>query len=302
MARTTVANTIGRVRRQLDSTGRHEINRLAEPLDAVEEDITVEWATNAIVAGAVLNVDLELMRVISYNSGTKTASVVRGYLDSDAATHADDAEVLVNPRFNNLDIFDAMIDEVGTWGPALFRVVSDEFEVDGVSGVLELPIGWITMYHLLDVRRQSTAQFGNPESWPRVAHRLIRGPVGDWTEGAATSGMQLRIVDDVPSTTLYVLAALPYDMSTLTITDDLVDDAGLTTSLIELLVAGTKLRLMLDSEHGRSARMAQDDSRRAEETPVGAMQSPLQFQMAAYQMKRGAEVARLRSQYPLWMS
>lgn len=303
MARTSVLNTIGRIRRQLHSTGRQEINRLNGAVSSTTDDtIVVEWATNAIIAGAVLNIGLELMRVISYNEGTKTATVVRGYLDSDATTHADDAEIVVNPRFTSLDIFDAMIDEVSTWGPNLYRVDSDEFELDAVVGVLELPVGWITSYGLVDVLRKDTSQYAIPETWPRVDCRLQRGPVGQWTEAAPTSGLQLRIIEETPATTLYVLAALPYDISDLTITSDLVTDGELTTSLIELLVTGTKLRLLTDSEHGRSARRAQDDSRNAEENPPGSYLSSLQFLMGTYQLKRQAEVNRLRSQYPIRMT
>ena len=196
---TTVLQMVNRVRRQLDSGHRNEYNRLGAAINSSTQSVVLEFTPNANVeVGDIFNVDLEVMRVVAYNSGTRTATVVRGYLDSTAASHADEAELLINPRFSMLDAFTALVDEINSWGPQLYRVVSDEFTVAAGTDVLELPAAWINAYGLVGVYRRwdDDSQDAN-YSWPRLDVRLQRATT-DWSVAAPNSGLLLRFVEASP--------------------------------------------------------------------------------------------------------
>jgi len=300
MARTGVLETVQRIRRQLHSTGRNEINRLDAATLSGAASIVFEWdAPASVVEGAVLNINLELMRVISYTASTRTAQVIRGWLDSDPADHADQAEIVINPRFSNIDIMDAMVDEINSWGPALYRVESDEYAVASGDTVLQLKAAWSDCFGIINVYRQWSDQYQTTDAWPRLDVRFVRGVAADWTLGAPLSGLQLRFVEPVATGTVYVLVARPWATSAPTLAQNMVTDVGVPESYFDLLGMGVKRRLMADSELGRWARQSQDDSRRAEETPAGASVQPMQQQYAMYVTRLSAEVAKLRSQYPI---
>jgi hypothetical protein len=66
-----------------------------------------------------------------------------------------------------------------------------------------------------------------------------------------------------------------------------------------VVAMGTKMRLLVDNENGRTARTAQDEPRRAEETPVGATINPLQFNNAVYRNRKQEEINKLRAMWPV---
>lgn len=301
MARTGVLETVQRIRRQLKSAGRNEVARLDAAIDASQDTLVFEWAPQSVRAGDVLNIDLELMRVISYNSGTRTATVVRGWLDSTAATHVDASEVLINARFTNIDAFDAMIDELASWGPQLYRVEAEEFTIDAGYESLELPAAWAGMYGLVRVHRKWEQYWQDTETWPEVPVRVVRSTT-DWADGAPNSGILVRFLDPVADGKLMILAALPWSTATFAIGNDLVTDIGLSESLIDVLTMGVKIRLAHDGEWGRMARNAQDEPRRTEETPMGAAVQPLQFAVAMYRNRKQEEINKLRTLHPIRIS
>ena len=224
MARTQVLATLKRIRRQLHSGHRSEVNLLSTGIDATTPTVVLQLTPGAsVIAGAVLSVDLELMRITAVVGSTVT--VLRGWLDSTAATHDAVAEVMVNPRFALLDVYEAMIAEIDSWGPQLYRIETAELSIVDQEAV-ELPAEFISMYGLCRVQRKQDAAASH---WPSHDVRLVRGGVG-WT-GASTSGLLLRLVNPVESGTLFVSAAMPIVAGEPALTDDLVDDV-----LVEVVV------------------------------------------------------------------
>lgn len=298
MARTGVLETVQRIRRQLKSAGRNEVARLDAAMNDSQTTLVFEWAPQSVRVGDVLNVDLELLRVISYDSGTRTATVIRGWLDSTAAAHLDAAEVLINARFTNLDAFDALTEEISSWGPQLYRVAAEEFTIDAGYESLELPAAWSSMYGLVRVHRKWEQYWQDTETWPEVNVRVIRSTT-DWTDGAPNSGLLVRFLDPVADGQLMILAALPWSTASIAIDDDLITDVGLSESLLDMLAMGVKIRLAHDGEWARMARNVQDEPRRAEETPLGAAVQPLQFAVAMYRNRKQEEINKLRAQHPI---
>lgn len=294
MARNIVSTTVERIRRQLSSGYRNELNLLNGAIDDTVTSLSVTLPiTPGVTPGALVFIGTEAMRVRSVSAANSTIEVLRGQQDSVAASHADGVEILINPRFSPLDIFDAMQDEIASYGPQLFRVDSQEFTVADVQDILELPLEWNDCYGVLDVRRQWSDN-GGITSWPRVNFRFQRAGA------TAVSGKPIiRFIDPVQAGTVFVQVARPYVITNFALTTDLIADCYLPESMLDVLSMGTKLRLLVDNENGRNARTAQDEPRRAEETPVGASVQPFQFNNALYRNRRQEEINKLRALWPM---
>lgn len=298
MSRTTVTNTIERIRRQLNSTVRHEVNQLASPIPTSAETLTLKHpVTDGVRSGAVLSIGTELMRVLTANDVSKEVTVIRGWQDSEAAPHAGDAEIILNPRFTRLDISEAIVAEIEAWEPDIFKVEYDEGTLSTLDQTYELPASLATAFAVHEVRVKRTDNPGDT-NWPTVPFKLVRGPL-TWTQ-ASTSGLFIRFTGSggyTPSGSILVAVALPYS-STITESDDFTT-LGITGGLLELLELGTKMRVLLDAETGRSARHAQDEPRMAEEVPAGAaMQTSVSFERR-YDRVLAREIRRLRNRYPM---
>ena len=54
---------------------------------------------NLLGSGALIEIGQELMLVTAANTSTRTLTVSRGYAGTTAATHADEANIFINPTF-----------------------------------------------------------------------------------------------------------------------------------------------------------------------------------------------------------
>lgn len=307
MARSTVENTVERIRRQLASSLRLEVNTLGANLNASTTTVTLTYdLSTSLFAGSILSVGTELMRVISVNANSKEVTVIRGWQDSDAGSHTTGDEVLINPRFTRFDIYDAIVDEITSWWPRLFSVASYQWTVTDEDEVVELPASMADAIGVVEVRRQWTDAYSatsTNDSWPTINFRLMRGTVGTW-DAVSASGLLIRLIPNHAvqrDGTIHALIAQPFDVTTTTLaeSDDLVADVGLLPSMLDLLTLGVKLRLMGDDENGRSARIVQDEPRRVEEIPPGSSLSVAQTMRANYERRLGDEVRKLQTKYPM---
>jgi len=297
MARTSVANTIQRIRRQAASGYRNETNILAAAIDASTTIVTLASALTANVqVGAVLCIGIETMRVTAVNSPSLQVTVIRGWLDSDAAAHDFYDEVWINPRFSSIDIYDGMMAELQSWGPHLYAMAGLTQAVVDAQETVELPIAMADCYGVISVRRNWTLT--DSTAWPELEFRFQRGVGTTWT-GAATSGLLLRSIQPMFAGSLYIVAAIPFTLSAFSYTADLVTDVGLKESMLDVLEMGVKLRMGMDNEIHRTARTAQDEPRRAEENPPGSANAGFQLQNAIYRSRKAEEVQKLRTQYPI---
>jgi hypothetical protein len=245
MARTTVDNTIQRIRRQAAGGYRNETNILQTTMDASTTTIAlVNGFTNNIQPGALLCLGIEVMRVIDTNPTAKTCTVLRGWYDSDAAAHTANDEVWINPRYSPVDIYDAMIAELHSWGPALYTTLGATSTVADGDMTYELPTSFANCYGIIAVRRNWTAAAST--AWPDMDFRFQRGVGTTWT-GAPTSGLLIRFLEQTYAGSIYVVGALPYTMSAFSTTADLITDVGLSESQLDVLELGVKLRMGIES-------------------------------------------------------
>jgi hypothetical protein len=299
MARTEVRTVAESIRRQLASTHRHEVNTLGALLTADVGDnvVTLSYPLSAgLIAGSVISVGTETMRVISVDPGAQELTVIRAWAQTVAVSaHALGDEVWVNPRFTGTDIIEAMHDEIASWDPDLFRVADDTVTVVAERETYELPAEWADALGVVRVRRNWTLDTST--SWPEMSFRLQRGTTA-W-EGATTTGILIRFLEPVWDGRLHILVARPFDLSTFELTTDLETDVGLKVSMIDLLKIGARYRLIGEKEVGRSARDIQDEPRRSEEVPARAAADESNRLYVMYLRRKATEIAKQRRAYPL---
>ena len=63
---------------------------------------------NLLRLGSIIEIDSELMRVVAFNTSTREVSVLREYLGSAAAPHAEGAQVKLSPPYPRMDVFSAI--------------------------------------------------------------------------------------------------------------------------------------------------------------------------------------------------
>jgi hypothetical protein len=300
MARTLVSTTIDRIRRQLSSGYRNEINTLSAPLTNSATIVSLTYTlTNNFQPGALLSVGTELMRVMTVDTVNKQVSVIRGFHDSTAAAHANGTEVWVNSRFTGMDIWDALIEEIGSYGPQLYRVVESELVVSDAQQTIELPTSMRYAYGIVDVHRWTDDQTSVTvnKAWPRANVRMVRYDPAVWTD-YSTSGVILRFIDSMAAGRVIVKAAVPFALPTDT-ADDLVTDVGVPESMLDVVSMGTRLRVLHDNQAGSTARTTQDEPRRATENPPGSGSQDTQINVALYRNRKQEEINKLRALYPI---
>ena len=234
---------------------------------------------------------------------TKSATVIRGYQDSTAVAHITGDETLVNPRFQPVAVFEAMVDEINSWGPQLFKVIGVQATVAEGDETYQLGTTISGCYGIIELLRQwDHAIDGDGLSintaWPRLPYRLQRATTA-WTAGPATTGVQVRFLEHVYAGKIMITAAVPFDASAMTTTQDLVTDVGLQPSMLDVLTKGTHIRLQMDDEHGRSSRHAQDEPRLAQELPWNGGSNALQLAIGMYQQRKTQEAMKLLAKYPM---
>ena len=297
MSRSLVCSAVDRVKRQLASSFRYEINTLATNLSTVATTVTLGYDLPAsVIPGAVISAKQELMRVMQVDRIAQTITVLRGWNGSERLNHSSGDEVMINPRFSGMDIYEALIDELTSWGADLYRILGRVETVSDSQDTINLPQSWRNIYGIIDVRRQWTDE--DSSSWPRLSGRLQKGVAGTWTDGPS-SGALFRMFPPVRAGAVYLLAAAPLDVDSISWTADLVEDIGMQASQLDVLDMGIKWRLLGDAEAGRSARVAQDQPRRAEEVPPRSASDEATRIYPLYVRRKQEEVDRLRWQYPL---
>ena len=101
-----------------------------EGLFSVEEE-------NLLEAGALVEIDQELMLVTDANPSTRVLTVSRGYAGTTAAAHSDKDNIFLNPTFPRKSVFDAVADNIVRLYPSLYNVTTTN--VTSTSTYAEVP-------------------------------------------------------------------------------------------------------------------------------------------------------------------
>ena len=295
---TTVAQMVDRILLSMQgTTGPGPIDVLSGAVDAVQTVASNTNETKAIRAGATLEIDEELMTVISVSGATLV--LARGQFGTTATAHADDAIIYINPRHSRHAIIQNMEEEIRSWPNEVFKVENETVTVSDSDGVLAY--NFLTevtapdYLHTLRIDRTAPTNSVSRIGRDRSA-RIIRG----LNTGTYPSGLVLQLTGKLPGFTEYnVVYASKYDLSTFTSATDLETDVGIPASMLDIIEYGVMGRMLIGKETRRIQRSAQGQPREGQEVREGVT-----FQTAAgYQRmakdRLGEEARRLRHEWPI---
>lgn len=291
----TVLSAIEHVRGTLLAGTREQLNTLNGSHNASTTTFTFNLEMRGIGEGVVLGVDTELVYVTSVPTST-TATVIRAYGGSTAASHATAAEVIVNPKWSRYQIFNALNDSIG--------VLSGE----GLWAFTPVDHTWnpaITSYNLTsataveDVYEVRWRTRGSTKEWVRVPqdqwHLDRHASTSDFASGFA---VQIDNGDVIPSgTSLRIIYKAPFTRFDET-SDDLTTTCGLPATCVPLLEIDSAISLVYPREVARNTFEDQGDTRRAEEVGPGAvLQSAQGWERRRVRLLRNA-IRQQQTRYP----
>jgi len=92
---------------------------------------------NLLEAGALIEINQELMLVTDANPSTRVLTVSRGYAGTTATAHSDSDNIFLNPTFPRKSVFDAVADNIVRLYPTLYNVTTTD--VTANSTYAEVP-------------------------------------------------------------------------------------------------------------------------------------------------------------------
>lgn len=290
---TTIAELVNEIDRELLST--YTAPMYDTPAASfVTAATTIQLATvEQVSRGATLDCGFELMYVTNWEEGTRTATVIRGFLGTTARSGATTDLVRVNPRVSSAAIVDAIRDELRSWDERVYSVQVESLSfTSSQTSALATPTR--PPYRIVSARPRPSAA-DDLRTWTTLDLRRSEA-TGEFSTGYSVqlpAGMVFGT-----ATTVDVVYALPFATGTLTTTTDLQTTVGLADTQLEILKWGVLWRVMGGKQE---ARLDPFGTIRTDiEQSVPAM-SPLQ---AAAQYKRmrddayDVEVRRLLGRYP----
>jgi hypothetical protein len=223
----------------------------------------------SVETGAYVQVDYELMAVLSRNTAT-TVTVKRGVLNSTAVAHSAGAALIANPRFPAVDIVKAINEDLDDLtGPSngLYQMKVVSFTYNPAITGYDLGL---TSEEVLEVRECRAWDYGSQQAWPLI-------PTTQWkVERQAAydvfpSGVSIKVYNNAyPGRPIRVQYKAPYTTPLVWPDDDVAEVTGLHSQAHDIPVLGAALRLMMFRELKRTFTEAQGEPRRAAEVPVGS--------------------------------
>lgn len=271
------------------------VNVLAAGPDSSTTTLTFTYDLDRIQPGALICVDLEVMRVMATNGTAKTATVLRGQRGSTAAAHSSGAVVQVNPPYSRWSVFRALNSELDSLsGAGLYQMKTVDLTYN--SSVMGYDLTSVTSVEsIYSVRYQVP---GSSKEWPLLhpsKYRFERNAsTGDFASGfslillsPAYSGQTVRVAYKAPFT--------PFTATS----DDAQTVAGLPATANDIPPYGAAMRLIAGHEGGRVNYSTQPDTRRADEVPAGALLQASREWERKREMRISEERARMSRHYPL---
>lgn len=288
----TAATLINETLGHLYSGTREQVNLLGAALsDTTGTTVTLADDLRGITAGALVCVDLEEMYVRSVSS---TATVIRGFGGSTAATHSNGAQVWVNPKFSRFRVLQALNNELlglsaaGLYAPKTvdltYTPASQGYDLTSVTSVEKI----------LEVRAQRSGGQDQWDTLPPSRYQLQRN--ADTSEFA--SGFSIQLLDGDPGQTVRVVYAGLFGSFSAESDDPNGATIGFPATANDILPLGAAIRLVFPREVSRNFHEAQGEPRRADEVPPGANANAAVGLARLYERRVKEEANRLLRRYP----
>lgn len=244
---TTLAVLIDEVLYDLDGDTR-PLRGAAASMSTGSTLLTMTAGGTSVRPGDYLEIDDELVYVVSEDATDTSFIVSRGERGTIDTSHAEGARVWINPRHTRRRALVAAQDELQALPADLVAFTTVDVSLPASTGAVELPgvSSNVTVLAVVDAVREPRAA---ETHHPRVAMRLVKDPDGD--QFASRWGVQL---DDGwtygSAQTVAVTYAHTFDLSTITMATDLTA-IGFTVGLEVAFKYGLAWRLYAVAEASR---------------------------------------------------
>jgi len=292
----TINGMADKILRTVNSYYNHEFATVAEPIDISETvlDMTAGHAAAMnLVIGDVLEFDAELVLIEAV--ATDALTVSRAWQGTTAATHASGAMARLHPRIGRQDIYDAIESIILSW--------EDLFTVENYPCNAEFA----------STTGRAVEILGAPSEFKRAVKMRWQNDGGVWVPPPTGWDMQRDILSVGSGVVLQwpeplyqsnsgtqavtVWLAEPFETGTFEPTTDLIDEIGLTRSMLDVAYFGAMYMLLLPEETQRATIDSSPNPRDAQEVPPGYLaQTALSFR-ALHDQRYGVEAARLAKRW-----
>jgi len=289
----TASQIITRASNQLLSGTIEERNKVSNSLSTSDTSLTLLYDLGGIRAGAVIEVDSELMYVWDAASGTKTITVDRGYNGTTVATHAANAIAKINPRFPRSMMLEALkndIIDLSSPVNGLYATVVRSVAYNGSDRMIEMPSITPTVFEVMDIRLEYLNS--DHPSLTRVRHERN-------VQLVTANGPRDVLVFDESVMAGTVWYTTKEEFSPLTSEATELSTLSIPSNLEDILELGTMIRCMSSREIKRNFIESQGDTRRSDEVPPGSTSNSINNLVRLRRDRIIAEAARLGRQYPL---
>lgn len=246
------------------------------------------------VGKGILEIDEELMWVDSFDRVGNTATVApygRGYLGTQASTHAADAKVTISPIFPRYVIKKAINDTIRAMGASLLSIKQTTFTFNAAVNTYEFQD--LAIENILTMSWQDT---GPSKEWIRI-RRWDFDPLADtdtWGAGSQT----VTIYDWItPGRTVKVMYATP-PTAMENNTDVFTTTTGYPESARDVVILGASYRLLAYLDPARAGQISPQADETDGKRPYGASASATKQLFALYSQRLNEEVATLQNAYP----
>ena len=291
----TGTTVINRTLRQLLSGTVEKRNKLAANVTATATSVVFSYDLDGIRNGTVFEVDSELFYVWEVNTGTKTATVERGFNGTTAVAHTSGTVATVQPRFPRQQILEAVNDELADLSSpmhGLYQVKSFDEDYNGSDDIMNLP-QVASMIDLIGVHIRIT---DDNYEWVRKV-RIVRDlPTDDFS-----SGIGIRFLQPVRQGRLRIVYKAPFTALTAE-SQNLVTYAGLPATCEDIINLGVQIRMMAPRELKRNFTESQGDTRRPDEVASGAVTNSITNLLRMRRDRITAEAHRLQRLYPTYLT
>ncbi len=297
----TIGNLVDRVYReylepnddiQSFSNLRTAITDTTTTTVAYESDFLTTEEEDAMGSGAFIEINQELMLVLSLNTADETLTVKRGARGTTAETHAQTDLIKINPPFIRLNVFNAVKDQIENLYPTLFAVESQT--ITSASGYVALtgaddsrivaPLKAVSQYTSIS-GDQTSIQFRG------VSIELIDVPTTVTSTGKVVQFSGISSGVNVHCTFRKKFGEVTSEQNTLS-------DTGLETEYEPIIMAGVAAQMISGKDIPAATTEYISDSIQASVYPVGSStsirNSLLQYQQILIQQAR----KDLRARYP----
>jgi hypothetical protein len=238
--------------------------------------------------GGLVAIDEETLLVKAVNGLSVT--LARGINGSKIAGHSEGSIVEVNPRFFPAVIGSAIVEEIRSWPPDMYRVET----ADVAFGSTELATEFspsTAFRTLLEATWYSSYadHYSTLATMPRITRSADTDVYG--------SGYSIqRYGPDFDSGTLRVVYATDFDLDSLEL-DSALADIGIPASSYDVVIYGVLWRLLAPREAGRLNTLSQPQPRAKQDVPARATLSAAAGYKQLRDERLAEEILRLKEYY-----